>query len=87
MTKSNLETGRKERAYLTYRSIIGENKAGSWSQELMKRPWRRAPLYWLAARLMFSNFSHTAQAHLPRVAPLHELAIKKIPSPTCPRSF
>lgn len=44
-------------------------KAGTWTQELMQRPWKSAT-YWLSLHGLFSLFSYTTQDRPPMSGPL-----------------
>jgi hypothetical protein len=65
----------KERVYLAYIAtplftIEGSqdrnsNRAGTWRQELMQRPWRGVS-YWLALYGLIILLSHRTQNHQPR---------------------
>ena len=46
------------------------HRAGTWSQELMQRPWRDV-LYWLASIGLFSLLSYRTQDHQPRDGTTH----------------
>ena len=46
------------------------NKAGTWRQELMERPWRNAA-YWLAPHGLLSLLSYSTQDHQPRSGTAH----------------
>jgi hypothetical protein len=59
------------------------NRAGTWRQELMQRPWRGAA-YWLAPHLLLNLLSYRTQDHLPRSGPTHNHTphrslVKKMP--------
>jgi hypothetical protein len=49
---------------------LGEAMAGTWRQELLKRPWRNAA-YWLAPLGLPSLLSYRMQDHLPRSSITH----------------
>ena len=78
----------EERVYLAHTSILqlttegrqDRNRADTWRQELMQRPWRGAP------HDLLSLLSYRIQDHSPRIAPPtmgraipHQSLIKKIP--------
>jgi hypothetical protein len=65
----------EERVYSAYTSTLrfttegsqdrNSNRAGTWRQELMQRPWRDAA-YWLASHGLLSLLSYRTQGHQPR---------------------
>jgi hypothetical protein len=67
----------EERVYSAYTSTLlfiieesqhrNSNRAGTWRQELMQRPWRGAA-YWVASLGMLSLFSYRTQDHQPGMA-------------------
>jgi hypothetical protein len=69
-----------ERVYLAYTSTShsitegskdrNSNRAGSWRQELMQRPWRGAA-YFLAPYVLLILLSNRTQDHLPRDVTTH----------------
>jgi hypothetical protein len=70
----------EESVYLAYISILlfiievsqdgNSNRAGTWRQELMQKPWRGAA-YWLAPHGLFSLLSYRTQDHQSRDGPTH----------------
>ena len=72
MTRKQVGEGR---VYLAYTSILlfitegsqdrNSNKAGTWRQELMQRPWKGAA-YWLAPHGLLSLLSNRPQHNQPR---------------------
>ena len=70
----------EERVYLvsTSRSLFiirnhqdrNSNRAGTWRQELMQRPWRDTA-YWLSHHSLLSLLSYRIQGHLPRNGTTH----------------
>ena len=68
----------EESVYLAYISILlfiievsqdgNSNRAGTWRQELMQKPWRGAA-YWLAPHGLFSLLSYRTRTTSPGVAP------------------
>ena len=70
----------KERVYLPniYISLFiaegsqdrNSNRAGTWRQELMQRPWRIA-VYWVASHGLLSLLSYRTQDHQPRDGTTH----------------
>jgi hypothetical protein len=91
ITKSKL---RREGSIWLMISVIegsqnrNSDRAGTWRQELMQRPWRGSP-YWLAPHGFRSLLSYRTQDHQPRDGithgglssppPPHQSLIKKIP--------
>jgi hypothetical protein len=77
MTKKQVE---EERIYLSYTStslfIIkgsqdrNSNKAGTWRQELMQRPWRGAA-YWFAPHGLLNLLCYRTQDYHPRGTTTH----------------
>ena len=64
----------EERIYLGYISTVlfvgrtqdrNLNRARTWRQELMQKPWRN-DAYWLASLGLLSLFSYRTQDHWPR---------------------
>lgn len=53
--------------HFTLWSITGgsQERAGTWMQELMQRPWR-STAYWIAPHDLLSLLSYTTQCHQPR---------------------
>ena len=65
MTKSHLR--RKWFIWLTaYSPLSREGKAGTWRQELKKKPWKDAA-YWLVPLDLPSLFPYTTQDYLPGI--------------------
>mgnify|MGYP001058360618 CR=1 FL=1 len=77
MTKKQLG---EERVYLASTSRLPfiikgsqdriSNRAGTWRQELMQRPWRGAS-YWLAHQGLLNLLSYRTQNHQPKDGTTH----------------
>jgi hypothetical protein len=91
MTKSNL--GKEGFIWLTLPHLClslkevrtGTDRAGTWRQELMQRPWNEAA-YWLASHGLLRLLSYSTQGQQPRNGPTHNVLgpspssiVKKIP--------
>jgi hypothetical protein len=71
---------REERVYSAHTStawfifggsqVRNSNRAGTWRQELMQRPWRGAA-YWLAPHGLLSLLCYRTQDHQPRDTTTH----------------